>query len=156
MGFSSQNSYQLFYACYDFTTPSRQSALIMMSQTLARKAKKEHHRKGGALLFDLVVQKCNSKYWMKHRLTAIWSTRYARMMRLLRKHEAKRTLTFPCGKATLHRAKPCFTSCFATRFMHRQVRFIEKSTCRSKCFFLAPRTGLEPVTSWLTVMRSAI
>ena len=45
---------------------------------------------------------------MKHRLTAIWSTRYARMMRLLRKHEAKRTLTFPCGKATLHRAKLCF------------------------------------------------
>ncbi len=39
------------FACYDFATPSRQSALIMMSQTLARKAKKEHHRKGGALLF---------------------------------------------------------------------------------------------------------
>ena len=46
-----KNSYQLFYACYDFATPSRQSALIMMSQTLAQKAKKEHHRKGGALLF---------------------------------------------------------------------------------------------------------
>ena len=41
-------------------------------------------------------------------------------------------------------AEGCFMSCFATRFMHRKVRFIEKSTCISKCFFLAPPTGLEP------------
>ena len=77
---------------------------------------------------------------MKHRLAPTRSTRYARMMRLLCKHEAKRTLTSPCAEGTLHRAKPCF-------ILHApKVRFIEKSTCRSKCFFLAPPTGLEPVT----------
>ena len=31
---------------------------------------------------------------------------------------------------------------------------VEKSTCFRKCFFLAPPAGLEPATSWLTVMRS--
>jgi len=30
----------------------------------------------------------------------------------------------------------------ASFFMHRKVRFIEKNTCRSKCFFLAPPAGL--------------
>ena len=31
------------------------------------------------------------------------------------------------------------------------IYFVEKSTCFRKCFFLAPPTGLEPVTPWLTV-----
>ena len=31
---------------------------------------------------------------------------------------------------------------------------VEKSTCFRKCFFLAPPAGLEPATSWVTVMRS--
>ena len=26
----------------------------------------------------------------------------------IRSYEAKRTIPFPCGEATLHRAKPCF------------------------------------------------
>ncbi len=27
------------------------------------------------------------------------------------------------------------------------ANFVEKSTCRSKCFFLAPPAGIEPTTS---------
>ena len=81
-------------------------------------------------------------------LRLLWSTRYARMMRLLRKHEAKRTTASTCAEGTLHRAKPCII------FHAPQVRFIEKSTCFRKCFFLAPPVGLEPTTPWLTVMCS--
>ena len=45
---------------------------------------------------------------------------------------------------------------FTAKLFHLPARanFVEKSTCRSKCFFLAPPAGLEPATSWLTVMRS--
>ena len=61
--------------------------------------------------------------------------------------------------------KSAFISCrkadfFAKRFHPTQVGFlppsadlVEKSTCFRKCFFLAPRTGLEPVLS-LTVSDS--
>lgn len=54
------------------------------------------------------------------------------------RREAKRTVILPCAEGTLHRAKPCFI------FRAPQVRFIEKSTCASKCFFLAGIAGLEP------------
>ena len=37
------------------------------------------------------------------------------------------------------------------KFHSPQANFAEKSTCFCKCFFLAPPTGLEPVTPWLTV-----
>ena len=65
---------------------------------------------------------------MKHRHSPIRSTRYARMMRLLRKHEAKRTTASSCATGTLHRAKPCFI------FHAPQVRFIEKSTAKAVLF----------------------
>ena len=70
---------------------------------------------------------------MKHRLTPIWSTRYARMKHLLRKHEAKRTLIFPCAEGALHRAKPCFV------FHAPQVRFIEKSQVEIRLGFFLGR-----------------
>ena len=81
-----------------------------------------------------------------------WSIRFANMKHKpaacmkwqLRCREAKRAVAFPCAEGTLHRAKPCFTSCCATRFMRRKARFIEKSTCLRKCFFLAGIVGLEP------------
>ena len=63
------------------------------------------------------------------------------LLRNFRSYEAKRTLSSPCGKSTLHRAKPCFI------FHAPKVRFIEKSTCDCKCFFLAPPAGLEPATT---------
>ena len=47
------------------------------------------------------------------------------MMRLLCKHEAKRTLTSSCAEGTLHRAKPCFI------FHAPQVRFISKTKSTS-------------------------
>ena len=50
---------------------------------------------------------------------------------------ASANISPPCAEGTLHRAKPCFMSCFATRFMHRKMRFIEKSTCVSQVLFLS-------------------
>ena len=50
----------------------------------------------------------------------------------LRSREAKRDVTFPCGEATLHWAKPCF-------ILHApQVRFIskQKSTALAVLFCL--------------------
>ncbi len=54
-------------------------------------------------------------------------------------------------KFTHIRVSEYFT--FAKQIFHskaislaRRANFVEKSTCESKCFFLAPRTGLEPVT----------
>ena len=52
------------------------------------------------------------------------------MMQRRYRHEAKRTLPSPCAEGTLHRTKSCFI------FHAPQVRFIEKSTCFRKCFFL--------------------
>ena len=56
------------------------------------------------------------------------------------RREAKRTLTFLCGKATLHRAKPCFI------FHASQVRFIskQKSTALAVLFCLEAPPGIEP------------
>ena len=49
------------------------------------------------------------------------------------------------AKLLLRVAKPRFIGRSpASFFMHRKVRFIEKSTCNRKCFFLAPPAGLEP------------
>ena len=73
------------------------------------------------------------------------------MKQQLRCREAKRAGSFPCAEGTLHRAKPCFTSCFATRFMRRKARFIEKSTCLRKCFFLAGMAGFEPTNAGVKV-----
>ena len=52
------------------------------------------------------------------------------LLRNFRSHEAKRDVTFPCGEATLHRAKPCFMSCFATLFMRvSALHFQTKEHC---------------------------
>ena len=45
------------------------------------------------------------------------------------RHEAKRTLTFPCGEATLHRAKPCFI------FHARQRASLKKALACASAFF---------------------
>ena len=74
---------------------------------------------------------------MKHKPAACMKRRRCR-------HEAKCAHASSCAEGTLHRAKPCFASCCATRFMRSKARFIEKSTCASKCFFLAGIAGLEP------------
>ena len=92
-----------------------------------QKARKAHEIKG-------------FEHLTKHRY-AIWSTRKARMMRLLRKHEAKRTLTSPWAEGSLHRAKPCFI------FHAPQVRFISKtkSTARAVLTFLFLKSEKELV-----------
>jgi len=54
------------------------------------------------------------------------------MMRLLRKHEAKRTTASTCGEATLHRAKPCII------FHAPQVRFTQKALASASAFFWLP------------------
>ena len=66
---------------------------------------------------------------MKHRLMPIWSTRYARMKRQLRCHEAKRTQTSPWAKGSLHRAKPCFI--FHAR---QRASFPKRKALLTKCF----------------------
>ena len=38
---------------------------------------------------------------------------------------------------------------------HKGFISLKKALANCKCFFLAPPAGLEPATSWLTVMRSA-
>ena len=87
----------------------------------------------------------------KWSMLRIWSTRNARTkQKSYDFHEAKRIepLRVPKGRFI---AKGCFI------FHAPQMRFIEKRKRpqnRGLFFFLAPRTGLEPVTSWLTVMRS--
>ena len=71
------------------------------------------------------------------------------MKHLLRKyesqcsHEAKRTLSSPCAEGTLHRAKPCFMSCFATRFMHRRCASLKKALAEASAFFCARRIKLQ-------------
>ena len=95
---------------------------ISPSQTRRGEPKRKNHPTGWFFLFEFRGQKTTHTFPMKHRC-AIWSTRYARMMRLLRKHEAKRTLTYPWAEGSLHRAKPYFI------FHAPKVRFIEKSTC---------------------------
>ena len=68
----------------------------------------------------------------------------AEALRLLRsgalRREAKRDVTFPCGEATLHWAKPCFI------FHAPQVRFIskQKSTALAVLFCLEVPPGIEP------------
>ena len=66
----------------------------------------------------------------------------SRAKHLLRKYEAKRTVTFPCAEGTLHRAKPSFI------FHAPQVRFIEKSRLLSQtafflCHFFYRRMGAD-------------
>ena len=50
----------------------------------------------------------------------------------------------PCAKGTLHRAKPCFMSCEATRFMHRRCASLKNAHRVAMCFFLARPEGFEP------------
>ena len=67
------------------------------------------------------------------------------MKRRLCRREAKRTVTLTCAKGTLHRAKPCFMSCFATRFMHRRCASLKKSHSLTRmAFFLAHPYKIDP------------
>ncbi len=77
---------------------------------------------------------------MKHRLSATRSARNARMKRLLCKREAKRTDILSEPKARFIRRS------LASFFMHRRCASLKKAL-RTKCFFLAPPTGIEPITS---------
>ena len=60
-----------------------------------------------------------------------------------RKRNMKRSarLLFRVAKPRFIGRSPASWSCFATRFMRRQARFIEKSTCFRKCFFLVGAGG---------------
>ena len=75
---------------------------------------------------------------MKHKPVACMKRRRCR-------HEAKRAVASPCAEGTLHRAKPCFI------FHAPQARFIEKSTCLGKCFFLAGVAGFGPTNARVKV-----
>ena len=95
----------------------------------------------------------NLKSIMKHLLCKYeaatllpWSTH--ELLCNFRSREAKRAFFSPCAEGTLHRRESCF-------IFHAPWRAsLKKALAFASAFFLAPRTGLEPVTSWLTVTRS--
>ena len=60
-------------------------------------------------------------------------------------------LPLNCAKHNITRRKPNIT---AQQYNLPQANITEKTTCRNKSFFLAPRVGLEPTALWLTVIRS--
>ena len=79
---------------------------------------------------------------MKHHF-AIWSTRFARMKYLLRKHEVKRAKILTHQQGALHRAKPCFISSCAESTPHsKKTTFVYKTNV---VFFVVPVIGVEPI-----------
>ena len=75
---------------------------------------------------------------MKHLLTQIWCTRVSRMkQKSYDFYEAKRTLTSPCGEATLHRRSLLHFSCTV------RCASLKKFTAK-RWIFLAEGVGFEP------------
>ena len=68
----------------------------------------------------------------------------ASMMRSRCSHEAKRTLPSPCAEGTLH-SRRLLHELLRNSLHAPKVRFIEKSTCFRKCFFLCSSNNFEPL-----------
>ena len=92
--------------------------------------------------FELLV-----KFWKRQ------SDVMLRIVMLLPMVAVKLSLTLR-RKAKLHLR----SELHCQRQLHLPVRanLVEKSTCFRKCFFLAPRTGLEPVTSCIPLAVSCV
>ena len=78
---------------------------------------------------------------MKHKPAACMKRRHCR-------HEAKRAAASQCAEGTLHRAKPCFTSWYATRFMRRRRASLKKARLRVLFSVTCVRFRCKTVCGW--------